>query len=128
MKRLNRRAANMAARRSRARDALAGQLEQAIKSAKPGTRSLMIAIDVPDAADMITAAQIRGARAMLDMCQAEVAGRARISIPTLKRLEAGDGPLKGTYETVAASISVLEAAGIVFTNGEMPGVKLKQKP
>jgi predicted transcriptional regulator len=76
----------------------------------------------------ITAAQLRGARAMLGMSQAELADKAKVSVPTIKRLEAGDGPLKGTYETVAAAISVLEAAGIVFTNGEMPGVKLKQKP
>lgn len=64
---------------------------------------------------------------MLNMNQADLAQRAKISVPTIKRLEAGDGPLRGTYETVAAVIGVLEAAGIVFTNGETSGVTLKPK-
>jgi hypothetical protein len=46
------------------------------------------------------------------------------NVPTIKRLEAGAGPLRGTYETVAAVIGVLETAGIEFTNGETPGVKI----
>jgi len=65
---------------------------------------------------------------MLGISQQDIADKAKVSVPTIKRLEAGDGPLRGTYETVAAVIGVLEAAGIVFTNGEMPGAKLKQKP
>jgi hypothetical protein len=32
--------------------------------------------------------------------------------------------LKGTYETVAAVIGVLETAGAEFTNGYTPGVKI----
>jgi predicted transcriptional regulator len=72
----------------------------------------------------ITAAQFRGARAMLGMSQADVADKAKVSVPTIKRLEAGDGPLRGTYETVAAVIGVLEAAGAEFTNGDTPGVKI----
>jgi hypothetical protein len=57
---------------------------------------------------------------MLDMSQAEVADRAKVSIPTI------DGPLRGTYGTVAAVIGVLEAAGIEFTNGDdASGVKIK---
>jgi predicted transcriptional regulator len=74
---------------------------------------------------LITAAQLRGARAMLGLSQADVAERAKISVPTIKRMEAGDGPLRGTYETVTAVIGVLEAAGIEFTNGDELGVKIK---
>ena len=77
----------------------------------------------------ITAAQLRGARAMLGISQADLADKAKVSVPTIKRMEAGDGPLRGTYETVAAVIGVLEAAGVEFTNGDdTSGVKLKQKP
>ena len=69
---------------------------------------------------------------MLGISQQDIADKAKVSVPTIKRLEAGDGPLKGTYETVSAVISVLEVAGIIFTNGETPGVKLnpgkKSKP
>ena len=43
-------------------------------------------------------------------------------------MEASDGPLRGTYETVTAVIGMLETAGIEFTNGDELGVKLKQKP
>ena len=33
-------------------------------------------------------------------------------------------PLRGIYENVAAVIGVLETAGIEFTNGDTPGVKI----
>lgn len=41
--------------------------------------------------------------------------------------EAGDGPVRGTYENVAVVINELEAAGVEFTDGAEPGVKLKAR-
>jgi hypothetical protein len=42
-------------------------------------------------------------------------------------MEAGDGPIRGNYENVAAVVGVLEAAGIEFIpeNGGGPGARLR---
>jgi predicted transcriptional regulator len=59
--------------------------------------------------------------------QQELASRSRVSVATIKRMEAGNSPVRGTYENVAAVVRALEAAGVVFTNGDEPGVKLRAK-
>ena len=46
------------------------------------------------------------------------------ALPTVKRLEAKPGNLAAHASTVAALVRALEAAGIEFTNGEQPGVRL----
>ena len=46
------------------------------------------------------------------------------SLPTIKRLEAQDGPLRGRDDTGAKIRVALESAGVEFTNGEQPGVRL----
>jgi transcriptional regulator with XRE-family HTH domain len=71
-----------------------------------------------------TAPQLRAARALLGLSQAEIATRAGISIPTMKRAEADTG-IRVSSETIAAIRSVLESAGVEFTNGDAPGVKVK---
>jgi transcriptional regulator with XRE-family HTH domain len=73
-----------------------------------------------------TSPQLRAARALLGLSQAEIARRAGISIPTMKRAEADSG-IRVASATIVAIRSVLEAAGVEFTNGEAPGVKLKPK-
>lgn len=60
----------------------------------------------------ITAAQARGARAMLDISQQEMASLAGISRKTLTTFEAGEAGVKpGTVEKVQAA---LEGAGAMF--------------
>lgn len=49
-----------------------------------------------------------------------------VSIPTVKRLESSDGPIGGRPETIQKLISALEAAGVEFTNGGQPGVRLRK--
>ena len=51
-----------------------------------------------------------------------------LSIPTIKRLEAQDGPLGGRSETGSKIRSALEAAGVEFIdeNGSGPGVCLRK--
>src|SRR6266700_5075221 len=48
-----------------------------------------------------------------------------LSRSSLRRMEAGDGPVRGNYGTVAAVVAALEAAGVEFTNGSQPGVRLR---
>lgn len=76
----------------------------------------------------ITSAQLRAARAMIKWDQNTLATAADISIPTVKRLEGGEGPLRGTYENISRIITALETAGVIFIdeNGEGPGVRLKK--
>ena len=77
---------------------------------------------------MLTAEQIRAARAMLRMDQATLAKSAGISVETIKRLEAQEGALRtGRAVTIAAIEKALTSAGIEFTNGDEPGVKLRGK-
>jgi DNA-binding LacI/PurR family transcriptional regulator len=62
------------------------------------------------------------------MSQAEVAEAAGVSIPTLKRAEAG-GPIKVAEETIADIAKALEKAGVEFIaeNGGGAGVRMKKK-
>ena len=73
--------------------------------------------------------QVKAARSLLAWSQEELAGAADVSIPTIKRLEAQDGPLGGRDETGAKIRAALESAGIEFIdeNGGGPGVRLKKR-
>jgi predicted transcriptional regulator len=72
--------------------------------------------------------QIKAARALLAWSQTELAAAADVSIPTIKRLEATDGPLGGRSQTANKIRMALQAAGIEFIdeNGGGPGVRLKK--
>jgi transcriptional regulator with XRE-family HTH domain len=73
--------------------------------------------------------QVKAARALLAWSQEELADAASVSVPTIKRLEARDGPLTGRAETVGKIEAALEAAGIEFIdeNGGGPGVRLQRR-
>jgi transcriptional regulator with XRE-family HTH domain len=65
--------------------------------------------------------QCRMARAALGLGVRELAASAKVSIDTVARFERGD-ELK--ERTIDALQRALEAAGVEFTNGEQPGVRL----
>lgn len=75
-----------------------------------------------------TGRQIAAARTLIGMTQPELAEKANISVPTLKRMEASDGPASGIANNVAAVRAALEAAGVEFIpeNGSGAGVRLKK--
>lgn len=77
---------------------------------------------------MLTGAQIKAARALARMDQAELASAAGISVPTVKRLEAMGGPISANTSTEAAIRRALTDAGIIIIdeNGEGPGVRLRK--
>jgi predicted transcriptional regulator len=68
--------------------------------------------------------QIKAARALLGWSQENLAAMADVSVPTVKRLEAADGLLGGREQTGIKLRNALERAGIEFTNGSRPGVRL----
>ena len=73
--------------------------------------------------------QIKAARALLSWSQGQLAEAALVSVPTIKRLEAQDGPLGGWSATGTKIQSALEAAGVEFIdeNGGGPGVRLRKR-
>jgi transcriptional regulator with XRE-family HTH domain len=62
----------------------------------------------------LTGRQIAAARTLVGMTQPELAERANISTPTLKRIEAAVGPAPGYPNNLAAIRAALEAAGVRF--------------
>jgi predicted transcriptional regulator len=72
--------------------------------------------------------QLKAARTLIGWSQAELATAAKISLPTIKRLEAAEGLLGGRDTTVQNIKSALEKAGVEFIaeNGGGPGVRLKK--
>ena len=74
---------------------------------------------------MVTTRQVKAARALLAWSQADLAKKSDVSEPTIARLESADGELGGRADTVDKICHTLEKAGVEFTNGERPGVRLK---
>jgi predicted transcriptional regulator len=60
---------------------------------------------------MIIAQQIRAARALLGLDQRELAALAGVSLPTIQRMEASDGQVRGTVDTLAKVVGALERRG-----------------
>ena len=61
---------------------------------------------------MITAAQMRAARALLGIDQRELAERASLSLPTIQRMEASDGVVRGNVDSLMKLVDALVANGI----------------
>jgi predicted transcriptional regulator len=74
---------------------------------------------------VVTTRQVKAARALLDWSQADLAKASGVSEPTIWRLEADDGELGGRADTVEKISRALEKAGVEFTNGKRPGVRLR---
>lgn len=78
---------------------------------------------------MLTAEQLRAARAMLRMDQKTLADASGVSVPTIKRLEASSGILRAQFANVEALRAALESNGITFSPqpGEGPAVGLRHR-
>lgn len=61
---------------------------------------------------MITAAQLRAARALLGIDQRRLADLSGLSVPTIQRMEASDGTIRGNVDSLVKLIGALDAAGI----------------
>jgi predicted transcriptional regulator len=81
---------------------------------------------------VLTAAQLRAARALLNIDQKELAERAGVSLPTIQRMEASDGNVRGIVDTLTKVVEALERAGVelIEDNATSPGggrgVRFKQ--
>jgi transcriptional regulator with XRE-family HTH domain len=77
---------------------------------------------------MIDAAQIRAARALLDLSQTELSKLASLSVATVKRLE-GATKIRGAAETLWKIESTLKELGVEFIPADEqkgPGVRLRR--
>lgn len=77
---------------------------------------------------MLTSEQVRAARALIRWEQKDLAEASKVSLPSIKRLEAKPGPLAAQGRTMEALQHALEAAGIEFIpeNGGGAGVRLRK--
>ncbi len=80
---------------------------------------------------MISAAQLRAARALLGIDQRQLAERSGLSVPTIQRMEASEGVVRGNVDSLMKLVAALNAAGIellgegVVSQGGGRGVRLK---
>ena len=61
---------------------------------------------------MMTAAQMRAARALLGIDQRELAELSGVSLPTIQRMEASDGNVRGVIDTLTKVVEALDRAGV----------------
>ncbi|OBQ90019.1 MULTISPECIES: helix-turn-helix transcriptional regulator [unclassified Mesorhizobium] len=61
---------------------------------------------------MITAAQMRAARALAGIDQRTLAERAGVSLPTIQRMEASEGVVRGVVDTLMKVIQALDEVGV----------------
>jgi transcriptional regulator with XRE-family HTH domain len=71
---------------------------------------------------LITATQMRAARALLGIDQQTLADRAGVSLPTIQRMEASEGNVRGVVDTLTKVVAAFDAAGIELIGENMPSV------
>ena len=81
---------------------------------------------------MITAAQMRAARALLGIDQRQLSELSGVSLPTIQRMEGSDGQVRGMIDTLVKIVAALDSAGIELigdnatSNRGGRGVRLKE--
>ncbi|MDE2563946.1 MAG: helix-turn-helix domain-containing protein [Sphingomonadales bacterium] len=80
---------------------------------------------------MISASQLRAARALLGLDQRALAALAGLSLPTIQRMESSAGVIRGNVDSLMKLLDALDAAGIELVGENTPstgtgrGVRLK---
>jgi transcriptional regulator with XRE-family HTH domain len=84
--------------------------------------------------EMITAAQLRAARALLGIDQKKLAELAGVSVPTIQRMEASQGNVRGVVDSLTKVVDALNLAGIELIGDDAQslsggrGVRFKASP
>ncbi len=82
---------------------------------------------------MLTAAQLKAARALVGWEQRTLAEASGISVPTIQRMEASNGNVRGVVDTLTKVMTALENAGVEFiqegsvSHGGGRGVRLRRR-
>ena len=83
---------------------------------------------------MITVGQLRASRALLGIDQRQLAEAAGLSLPTIQRMEASDGVIRGNVDSLMKLVAALDALGIeligdnAMSHGGGRGIRLKRAP
>ena len=81
---------------------------------------------------MITAAQLRAARALTGIDQRQLAEKSGLSLPTIQRMEASEGVIRGNVDSLMKLVAALDALGITLISDNATsssggrGVRLKE--
>jgi transcriptional regulator with XRE-family HTH domain len=81
---------------------------------------------------MITSAQLRAARALIGIDQKKLAELSGVSLPTIQRMEASEGNVRGMVDTLTKVVDALQAEGVEMigeygrSDGGGRGVRLRQ--
>jgi transcriptional regulator with XRE-family HTH domain len=81
---------------------------------------------------MLTAAQMRAARALLGLDQRQLAELSGVSVPTIQRMEASEGNVRGVVDSLTKGVEAFDRAGVeligegAVSGGGGRGVRLKQ--
>jgi predicted transcriptional regulator len=81
---------------------------------------------------MLTAPQLRAARALLGIDQRELSRLSDVSLATIQRMEASEGNVRGVVDSLMKIVAALEAAGVELigenmrSDGGGRGVRLRQ--
>ena len=87
---------------------------------------------ISDASDMITAPQLKAARALLGIDQRRLAEASGLSLPTIQRMEGSDGTIRGNVDSLVKLVAALDLLGVelIAAGSASPeggrGVRLKQ--
>jgi hypothetical protein len=82
---------------------------------------------------MITAPQLRAARALLGIDQITLAKRSMLSLPTIQRMETSGGLIRGNVDSLVKVIQALEDMGVELIGEGTPstvggrGVRLRDR-
>lgn len=83
---------------------------------------------------MITAGQLRASRALLGIDQRQLAEAAGLSLPTIQRMEASDGVIRGNVDSLMKLVAALDALGIELIGDNATshsggrGIRFKRAP
>jgi transcriptional regulator with XRE-family HTH domain len=81
---------------------------------------------------MITSGQMKAARALLGIDQRQLADLCAVSLPTIQRMEASGGTVRGMIDTLVKVVEALDRAGIELigdftpSTGSGRGVRLRE--
>jgi transcriptional regulator with XRE-family HTH domain len=81
---------------------------------------------------MITSGQLRASRALLGIDQRKLAELSGLSLPTIQRMEASEGVIRGNVDSLMKLVAALDASGVELipenatSAGGGRGVRLKR--
>lgn len=81
---------------------------------------------------MITGPQMKAARALVGLSQRALAEASGLSLPTVQRMEASEGTIRGVVDSLTKVVAALEGAGVELiadgaaSQGKGRGVRLKK--